>query len=336
MALVKGKLAVTFSCRVRAKKILPMTAMLFLFTGNPLPENRPLEIAPPLRLSLERAHQGQYENAIESANELAVSLPNHPLPHLIAAEAYFGLIYCDIGHITSEEIRNVADRKASSFDAKFSESAGKSLAASGKMRQNPETAAVGALYSGLVRGTRTRLYTLRAERSKSAAEAKQMRADLMDAVARNPGLTPDANLGLGSYNYYIDILSAPLKVVRFIMGNPAGDRDQGITQLKTASDKASLVAVEAQYELARIYGMEELRHADALQMYGKLSAQFPGNALPLLLAAYQAEQTNQKDMAMDYVRKAVEASKTMDGVCRQRLGEAGQKAMARLLGKIPK
>ena len=66
------------------------------------------------------------------------------------------------------------------------------------MRQEPETAALGALYAGLARGVRARLYTLRGERMNSASEGKRMRADLLEAVAQDPGLASDADAAAGT------------------------------------------------------------------------------------------------------------------------------------------
>ncbi|MBI4463243.1 MAG: DUF3808 domain-containing protein [Acidobacteria bacterium] len=306
--------------------------IMLCFLGPSLANSAALEMEPALRNALERVHQGYYEQAIATARELQADFPEHPIPSMITAEAYFGLIYCETGHITSREIWNVAERKTSSYDRKFFEAVEKSLERSQKMRQEPETAALGALYAGLARGARARLYTLRGEKMNAASEGKQMRADLLEAVAQDRNLASDADLGLGAYNYYADILSPLLKVIRFFLGIPGGDREEGLEQLQTAAEHASLVPVEAQYELARIYGLYEKRHAEALRMLQKLSEQYPQNALYLLSAAYQADLAGQKNVAVEYVRKAMEAAKTMDGVCRQRLGEVGQEALKRLPG----
>ncbi|MBI3895561.1 MAG: hypothetical protein HY313_06490 [Acidobacteria bacterium] len=279
---------------------------------------------------MEQVYQGHYEMAITSARELRADFPGHPLPSIIIAEAYYELIYCETGHITSQEIWNVAERKASSYDDRFFEAIEESLASSRKMRQKPETVALGALYAGLARGIQARLFTFRGEKINAASEGKQMRTDFLEAVARNPSLALEAGLGLGAYNYYADILSPLLKVIRFFLGIPGGDREKGLEQLRTASEHASFVAAEAQYELARIYGLYEKRHTEAFQMLQKLSEQYPENALYLLSTAYQADLIGRKDIAAEEVRKAMNAAKTMDGVCRQRLGKVGQEALKRL------
>lgn len=305
---------------------------VFCFVGSCLASNAGLKIDPVLRNALERVHQGHYEQAIVSARELQASFPEHPFPSLIAAEANFGLIYCETGHITSREIWYVADRNSSSYDRRFFDAVEKSLETSQKMRQKSETAALGALYAGLARGVRARLYTLRREKMNAASEGKQMRADLLEAVAQDPSLASDADLGLGAYNYYADILSPLLKVIRFLLGIPGGDKQKGLEQLQTAAEHASLVAVEAQYELARIDGLYEKRHAEALRMLQKLSEQYSENALYLLAAAFQADLAGQKDVAVEYTRKAMTAAKSMDSVCRQRLGKVGREALERLQG----
>lgn len=288
-----------------------------------------LDVPSPLRQGLEHLRSGRYRHTIETARSLEKSFPGHPLPHLIAAEAYWGMIYCETGHITSREIWNVAGTKASPYDREFFQAVEKALATSQAWRQEKETAALGAFYAGLAQGVQARLFTLREQTLKSGSAGKQMRAALLEAVAKDPALAPDASFGLGAYNYYADVLSPWIKVFRFFLGIPGGDRRAGLEQLQTASQRAALLAPEARYELAHIFGVRENRHSDALPLLQSLSDQYPENALYALATAIQAERAGRKEIAMEYARKAKLAAAGMDDVCRERLGTAAQQALSR-------
>ena len=311
---------------------LPVLLLILFWAGPSWALPNALAVPEALVQGLQQVHRGHYEQALETSRNLQASLDGHPLLYLLRAEAYWGLIYCETGHITSEQVWHVADKKASAYDNEFFQAAQQALGAGRHMRQDAATAAVGALYSGLARGVRSRLYALRKQSRKSASEAKQMRADLLEAIAKNPQLAPDAYLGLGAYNYYADALSPFLKFIRFFLGIPGGDRQEGLRQLRIAAAQASLVATEAQYELGRIYGIQEGRHAEALPWLRNLSEQYPENGLYALAAGYQAEQAGQKPVAMEFIQKAEKAAREMEGPCRQRLGAAARVALERLQG----
>ncbi|OFV98605.1 MAG: hypothetical protein A3H28_06035 [Acidobacteria bacterium RIFCSPLOWO2_02_FULL_61_28] len=301
-----------------------------LIVGPCLAADGPLDVPAPFHQAFEQIHQGQYQPALAASRDLEKNFPSHPLANLLAAEAYWGLIYCETGRINARQVWYLADRKTSRWDAEFFRAVDRTLEASRPLRSNPQTTAVGAFYSGLARGVRSRLYALRTQSLKSASEAKQMRADLLEAVAKNPQLAPDASLGLGAYNYYADALSPLLKLVRFFLRIPGGDRARGLEQLRIASQQVALLATEAQFELGRIYGIQESNHTESLQFFQSLAERYPENALYALSAAYQAEAAGNKNLAIELAQKASEAAGKMDGACRERLGEATRGAVERL------
>jgi len=303
---------------------------VLLVVGPCLAGDGPLEIPPRFSPAWEQVYQGQYLQALAASQALQKDFPNHPQAYLIAAQAYWGLIYCETGHINAQHVWSVADRKTSRLDKEFFRAVDEALEASRRMRANPQTAALGAFYAGLARGVRGRLYALRQQSLRSASEAKQLRADLSEAIAKDPRLTPDAYLGLGAYNYYADVLSPLLKIIRVFLGIPGGDRQKGLEQLRTASELAALVALEAKFELARIYGIREGRHAESFRLFAELSERYPENAIVALSTAYQAEATGKRTVAIEWAQKAGEAAAHMDAVCRERLGEAAKGAFERL------
>ena len=311
---------------------LTVSGLTLLVANSAAAAGHPLELAAALQIAFESLRNGHYQQTLEASRSLQEDFPGHPLPFLIAAESNWSLIFCQTGHINSREIWNSAEEKTSPFDGGFSQAVEAALSAAEAMRETPDTAALGAFYAGLAHGVRTRLYTLRAESLNSGREGKQMREAMLEATALDAELQADADAGLGAYNYYADVLSPLIKLFRFFLFIPGGDRGRGLVQLEAASQNAVLVAPEARYELAKIYGLRENRSADALHLFRGLTDQYPENALFALSAAIQAERVGDKDLAADLAWRAVQASRQMDDPCRVRLEAASQQAVERLSG----
>ena len=289
-----------------------------------------LQLEAPLAGGLELLRAGHYRATVEAAQELERQFPVHPLPPLLAAEAYGGLIFCQTGHINSREIWHSAEVRSTALDEGFFASAEKALELSETLRKAPQTAAQGAFYKGLVHGVRARIYMLRTDEYKSGAEGKQMRAALLEAIQHDASLEPDAQVGLGAYNYYADVMSPLLKFIRFFLRIPGGDRQKGLQQLRAASQDATLLAPQARLELARILGLRENQPAEALRLFRMLSDDYPENAVYALSAAIEAEKSGDKPVAIRYFQRAAESAASMDDVCRDRLKPAAEEALSRL------
>jgi len=314
-------------------RVLLLGMALALPASSPaIAADHPLHLPAPLHDALEALRNGRYQQTIEASRSLQETFPGHPLPPLLAAEAGWGLIFCQTGHINSREIWSEADNKSSSFDREFFDAVDRSLAASEAWRRNPQTAALGAFYDGLAHGVRARLFTLRAAAMDSAREGKQMRSSLLEAAEKDSALNMDAAAGLGVYNYYADVLSPLIKLIRFFLRIPGGDRAKGLEQLHSASQQAVMLAPEASYELAKIYSLRENRPGDALPLFRALADQYPANAIFAFSAAVQAERIGSKELSADYHRKTMLVARQSDDVCRQRLIPASQQALDRLQG----
>ena len=295
----------------------------------------PLSVPAEFQSALQNIRNSKFGPALEISRKLRAEYPQHPMTFLVTVEIYWKMIYFETGRIDSREVRNVADSKTSSYDEEFFQDADTALGLSEAMRKQPETAAIGAFYSGLAHGAKGRLYALRARRRRSISEAKRMRADLLEAIEKDPDLAPDAYLGLGAYNYYTDALSAIIKVIRTILGIPGGDRVEGLEQLRIASQKAVLWSDEAKYELAHIYAVMEGRPAMALPLFRELAESYPGNPLFALLAGLQAEKIGQRNTAVEYYRKSEHAAEASDADFRKRLVDAAKEALQRVQSGEP-
>src|SRR5579885_816348 len=250
--------------RLRAGTLSLAAALALASTAA---DAQPLQIAPPLHQALQEIRNSNFRQAAEDTTRLQEQSPQDPLPFLLTAEAYWGMIYYQTGHITPKEIWNVSDMKKSEHDKDFLQAADQAIEITEQMKKRSGSTALAKFYGGYAHGAKARFYALREQSMKSASEAKQMRADLLDASALDTSLVPDADLGLGTYNYYADVLSPILKLLRWFAGIPGGNREKGLHQLHTALQQATLWNVEAQYELARIYGVREDQHSDALALF---------------------------------------------------------------------
>jgi hypothetical protein len=314
--------------------LLLRALLLILYLALPrtvLAQSSPLEVPSALDRALNQLRNGHYQQALQTAAAADDGAPVYPLSPLIIAEAYWGMIFCQTGHITEREIWNTADADTSPQDELFFNAVEETLAASEALgEREPSAAAVAHFYDGMAHAVRAQVYTLRGKVLQSGREGKQMRASLLQAISKEPILQPDAAAGLGVYNYYADVLSPLLKLFRMLLLIPGGDRERGLEQLQTASQHAALLAPEARWELARILGIREGRHREALALLQELAAQYPGNALYILAAAYEAEHLGEKEAAAQLAAQAAVSALEMDPACHQRVAAAASRAVVRL------
>src|SRR5204862_3750258 len=93
---------------------------------------------------------------------------------------------------------------------------------------------------------------LRGQWLAAAREGGKIKTALERALALDPTLT-DAYFGIGLYHYYADVAPAALKMLRWLLLLPGGDRDQGLREMLQARDGGALLRGEADYQLHWIY-----------------------------------------------------------------------------------
>ncbi len=121
------------------------------------------------------------------------------------------------------------------------------------------------------------LYRIRKDRMWAAARDAARAKRVGDAyVKRHPG-HGDAYLALGSYNYYVAIAPAFVRVLRVFLLLPSGNRAEGLRQIERAYTEGSLFAPYAALVLMEIYATYEGRVADALRIGERLAREFPAN-----------------------------------------------------------
>jgi tetratricopeptide (TPR) repeat protein len=89
----------------------------------------------------------------------------------------------------------------------------------------------------------------------------------------------DAYFGIGLYHYYAGIAPAALKVLRFLLFLPGGDRALGLREMLTTREQGVLLRGEADYQLHYIYLWYEHQPQRALELLRGLEARYPANGV---------------------------------------------------------
>ena len=128
---------------------------------------------------------------------------------------------------------------------------------------------------GATHAVRSRHQMLRGRRKEAAREAVRMREDLL--AARALGATvKEVSFGLGLYDYYVDVLPRLVKLLRFLIGMPGGDRARGLALIGEAREGCLFHGTEVRVQLYEIDAFYEGRPTRALAQMRALRRRYPG------------------------------------------------------------
>jgi tetratricopeptide (TPR) repeat protein len=146
-------------------------------------------------------------------------------------------------------------------------------------------------YLGGALGARAQWQVLRDERLAAARSGKRIKAALERALELDPSLH-DANAGIGLYRYYAAVAPAALRMLRWFLLLPGGDRAEGLAQLRGVSSSGDsstgatrLLRDEAEYQLHTIELWYEQQPERAVVLLRGLDARHPRNPHFLQLVA---------------------------------------------------
>jgi hypothetical protein len=131
-------------------------------------------------------------------------------------------------------------------------------------------------YLGGAYGARAQWRVLRGARLAAARDGKRIKDALERALQLDPMLR-DAYFGIGLYHYYADVAPAALRVLRFLLLLPGGDRALGLEEMLRARAGGQLLRSEADYQLHLIYLWYEKQPARALELLRGLRERHPRN-----------------------------------------------------------
>jgi hypothetical protein len=277
----------------------------------------PITLSPEAKQAMAYIYSGEPEAALPVAHQIEEDQPDHPLGYLMEAEADWWNIYCAACQIKWGMVDDFSHGKRPSHDA-YLELADKVIKLAKEQLAKSDTAEM-HVYAGLGYALKARVYDERDEHRNVARAGVAARAEFLRALQIDPD-TPDATAGLGLYNYYVDSLSAIVKVLRFFMGIPGGDKAQGIKQMKEGAAHGVLFAVNTRYYLAKNLRTFDLRYADALEIAQPLTQEYPRNPIFLLLVGNLNAELGRKEKAAEYFHAALDA-RTANSTCADRVKE---------------
>jgi tetratricopeptide (TPR) repeat protein len=282
-----------------------------------------LNVPPAVRAVLEQIYSGDLEAALAGAQRLEQEQPEHPLGYLLEGEALWWRIWC-----TSAEFKYgmtyPRHRAKLAADQHYLDLAAKvSLLAQAQASRNDS--AEMQFYAGMGDALAARLYGLRGENRAGARAGVRARDHLLRAIALDPNLV-DADFGLGLYNYYADTLSAAARVLRFFMGIPGGNKQEGIRQLEHAIADGKLTSSEARFYLAISLHNYDQKYVRALELAGPLAEKYPANPVFQLIRGDLYAKLGRKEKAAECYRTAASLA-VRDPDCNRHIRELARASL---------
>lgn len=273
--------------------------------------------------AIDKIYSGDLPAGRQLAHRLEQTQPKHPLGYILEAEAIWWKIWC-----TSAEFKYgmtyARHRPKLSSDQHYLELAAKASALaqveiashdSGEMR----------FYAGMGEALAARLYSLRGDNRAAARAGVHAREQLLRALALDPQIA-DADFGLGLYNYYADTLSAIARVLRFFMGIPGGNKQQGNRQLEHAMTEGVLTQTEARFYMAVNLHNYDHQYERALQIAAPLVEKYPSNPIFQLIVGDLHAKLGHKQQAVDFYRAAL-ALPVADQECRAHIQDLARASL---------
>jgi hypothetical protein len=290
-----------------------------------------LDLPPAASAIIDQIYTGDLAAALEGARVLEREQPDHPLGYLLEAEVLWWRIWC-----TSAEFKYgmTYPRKRAKLpaDQHYFDLAAKVSKLATAQSASSETAET-HFYAGMGDALAARLYGLRGENRATARYGVRTREHLLRAIALDPSFA-DADFGLGLYNYYADTLSSLARVLRFFMGIPGGNKQDGIRQLEHAIAEGALTPTEARFYLAISLHNYDQKYRLALEIAAPLLEKYPANPLFQLMVGDLHAKLGHKDVAAQHYR-AAEALPFGDVECRAHIHDLVRASLASI-GAAPR
>jgi tetratricopeptide (TPR) repeat protein len=227
---------------------------------------------------------GDPDAAIKVFRRIESDDPDSALGYLMEADALWWKIYFATGNLIDPDVFVVPSGSKTPYDSRFNKLVDTAIAKARANRSANRDVARNYLYEGMAYGLRGRLASMRENNLPAARAAKQMRSLLIDAVHHDRNLR-DAYAGLGLYDYFVDTLPTIVKLLRWMIGLPGGNRERGIQEIEYAAKYGELTNAEALYYLAKDFSRSnEKQYAKSLELFQQLHSRYPANGLWTLMA----------------------------------------------------
>lgn len=280
-------------------KVTPAILGLFLAASLPATSARAggLMLSPETSHALDQIYSGDPDAGIATARHIENEQPESPVGYLLESEGQWWKTYCAACEIKWGEI-DAWRRERKPDDDAYLALDDKAISLAHDQIAKSDTADM-HLYAGLGFALKARLYSLREDRRATAHAGVSARSEFLRALQLDPDMA-DATAGLGFYNYYVDTLSAVAKMLRFFMGIPGGNKQEGIRQMQVGIDHGTFLSVDARFYLAKNFRTYDQRYEDALAIAGPLATRYPHNLVFLLLAGNLNAEMGRNAKAAEY------------------------------------
>ncbi len=232
---------------------------------------------------------------------------------------------CSVLEATRVWWRIQLDPYSRALDGEFSKKIDAAIAACEAWTAREPRRAEAWFYLGAAYGARVQWRVLRVERLAAARDGKRIKESLERALALDPDLE-DAHFGIGLYKYYADVAPAVLRVLRFLLMLPGGDREEGLRQMQRTRERGAVLAGEADYQLHIIDLWYEENFARARSLVEGLASRYPRNPLFLQLAG------EIEDVYFHDASASLRAYETLAG--RARRGRVHEAALAEVVARV--
>ncbi|PYV25983.1 MAG: hypothetical protein DMG27_08235 [Acidobacteria bacterium] len=317
------------SPRARPSRLAGRVPLAVAQTQGPEAAPRDAELRETARRGIAALMNGDPEGAIEIFQQIQKADPQSPLGYLFEADATWWTIYLTTGNLVDPDVFDVARSSTSPYDSHFEDMVNAAIRKANARVHAHQDEARNYLYEGMAYGLKGRFYGLRDNDLPTARAGKKMRALLLTALKMDPSLE-DAYLGLGIYNYFVDTLPTIVKMLKFLIGLPAGGRELGLEQLRRATDKGDLVRDEAKFYLAKDFSRRsEAEFDESLELFQQLAHAYPDNMLWTLLSGSLEIRLGRAEQGEDLYREALAKTARTKSEVGQALHREARKALLR-------
>jgi hypothetical protein len=283
-----------------------------------------MTMSPEAAHSLDQIYAGDPDAAIANARRIQQLQPDSAVGYLIEAEAQWWKTYCAACEIKWGMLDAWKRGKKSEDDA-YLALADRAIDLARAQLAKSDTAEP-HVYIEIGWALKARLYSLLDERRNMARAGVAARAECVRALQIDPDMA-DATAGLGLYNYYVDTLSGTAKMLRFFMGIPAGNKQEGIRQMKIGTERAAFLAVDTRFYLAKNLRTYDQRYEQAIAVAEPLVERYPHNPVFLLLLGNLNAELGRTAEAAKYFRASQDTSMP-DPACAARVRDLANSSLA--------
>jgi hypothetical protein len=275
---------------------------------------------------------GDFDAATEISRQIQKSDPESPLGYLLEADANWWKIYLTEANLIDPDVFEALSEAATPYDADFRRLDELAIRKAETRLHAHQDEARSYFYEGLAYGLRARLEALRDHALGTAHAGKKLRNLSLAALKLDPNLN-DAWFGVGLYNYFVDTLPTYVKMLRFLILLPGGDRLVGLRQIQQAMEKGQLVNSEARFHLAKNYSRPiDRQYTRSLELVGQMEQQYPRNPLWKLLAGSVELRMGQVKEGETLYRQVIDETAHPSSEIWKPLHQQAERALARRSG----